>query len=283
MIEEYVRFALEDPQLTADYKQLRHDLAATLAAIPERSRLLSRDTPGDVGTRIGVADEYRRSDVREVALASHKRLEQSLRCLEEYVKPLQPDVAPHFEALRYRAYTLARRLYMMDHSQSQLAQRRLYVLVEGTSSVDTLAALGKVLVEAGADILQLREKSLGDRELLARARVLRQLTRDAARLLIINDRPDLARLADADGVHLGQDDLPVREARAIVGPDRLIGVSTHCMAQAQQAVADGADYIGCGPTFPSTTKQFAAFPGIELLRQVAPRSPCRPLPSAAFP
>ena len=134
VIEEYVRFALEDPQLTADYKQLRHDLAATLAAIPERSRLLSRDTPGDVGTRIGVADEYRRSGVREVALASHKRLEQSLRCLEEYVKPLQPDVAPHFEALRYRAYTLAQRLYMMDHSQSQLARRRFYVLVEGASS-----------------------------------------------------------------------------------------------------------------------------------------------------
>ena len=84
--------------------------------------------------------------------------------------------------------------------------------------------------------------------------------------MIINDRPDLARLADADGVHLGQADLPVREARAIVGPDRLIGVSTYSMAQAQQAVADGANYIGCGPTFPSTTKQFAAFPGIELRR-----------------
>lgn len=269
VLEEYARFALEDAQLTADYKQVRHDLAAAVAAIPDRDRLLARDTPGDVGTHIDVEDEYHRSGLQQIVLANQKRVEQALRCLEEYAKPRGPAAAQRFETLRYRVYTLARQLHILQHSRTVLDQRRLYVLVEGQASSDTLAALARTLLAAGADILQLRDKTLGDRELLARARVLRELTQAAGKLLIINDRPDLARLAGADGVHLGQDDLPVRDARAILGPDGLIGVSTHSLAQARQAVADGANYLGCGPTFPSLTKQFETFPGVEFLKQVA--------------
>ena len=97
---------------------------------------------------------------------------------------------------------------------------------------------------------------------------MRQLTAGTSTLLIINDRPDLAALVAADGVHLGQEDLSVHDARAIVGPAALVGVSTHSLEQARQAVLDGANYLGVGPTFPSTTKSFAAFTGLELLRAV---------------
>jgi thiamine-phosphate pyrophosphorylase len=85
----------------------------------------------------------------------------------------------------------------------------------------------------------------------------------------MNDRPDLAVLARADGVHVGQEEVSVKDARSIVGPDMLVGVSTHSIEQARQAVLDGANYIGVGPTFPSGTKRFAQFPGVELLRAVA--------------
>lgn len=88
-------------------------------------------------------------------------------------------------------------------------------------------------------------------------------------LFIVNDRPDIARLVGADGVHLGQDDLPVADARRIVGPDTLIGVSTHSVAQVRKAVLDGADYLGVGPTFPSRTKAFDAFPGLAFVREAA--------------
>jgi thiamine-phosphate pyrophosphorylase len=88
-------------------------------------------------------------------------------------------------------------------------------------------------------------------------------------LVIINDRPDIAALADADGVHLGQDDLRVKDAREIVGPRRLIGVSTHSIDQARTAVLNGANYLGVGPTFPSQTKSFDEFPGLEFVREVA--------------
>ena len=87
--------------------------------------------------------------------------------------------------------------------------------------------------------------------------------------MIINDRPDIAALVGADGVHVGQDELPVAEARRIVGPDKLVGVSTHSLDQARAAVLDGADYIGIGPVFPTSTKQFSRqeLAGLEYVAQ----------------
>jgi thiamine-phosphate pyrophosphorylase len=96
---------------------------------------------------------------------------------------------------------------------------------------------------------------------------VRRLTRQAGVLFIMNDRPDLARLAEADGVHLGQEDLPVQETRRILGPDALIGVSTHNPDQVRQAILDGASYVGVGPTFASATKHFTDFPGLDFVRQ----------------
>jgi thiamine-phosphate pyrophosphorylase len=151
----------------------------------------------------------------------------------------------------------------------QLKSARLYVLVTGESSESDFVAKVTSLLAAEPDLIQLRDKTLDDRTLLARARILRQLTRGSDTLFIMNDRPDLAALSQADGVHVGQEELPVAEVRKIVGPDMLIGVSTHNIAQARQAVRDGADYIGCGPTFPSSTKSFAEFPGLDFLRQIA--------------
>ena len=92
-------------------------------------------------------------------------------------------------------------------------------------------------------------------------------------LLIINDRPDVAALCGADGVHVGQDDLPVADARRIVGAGRLVGVSTHTLAQARPAAADGADYIGVGPMFATATKDAGPVAGPQLLRQVAAEVP----------
>ena len=102
-----------------------------------------------------------------------------------------------------------------------------------------------------------------------RVEMLRQITAGTSTLFVLNDRPDLAALAHADGVHVGQDELSVKEVRAIVGPEMLIGVSTHSIEQARRAVLDGANYLGCGPMFPSGTKEFRELPGIDFLRQVS--------------
>ncbi|MFD0712415.1 thiamine phosphate synthase [Paenibacillus sp. GCM10027626] len=109
-------------------------------------------------------------------------------------------------------------------------------------------------LQGGADIVQLRAKNAPKREVLAKAYALRELTLRYNVPLIINDHIDVALAVEADGVHLGQDDLPLAEARRIVGPDRLIGISTHNIGQALAAQAGGADYIGVGPVYPTGTK-----------------------------
>jgi thiamine-phosphate pyrophosphorylase len=156
----------------------------------------------------------------------------------------------------------------------RLADAWLYVLIDGGGPIERFDEINyrqrvEGLVSAGVHLLQLRDKTLDDRTLMSRARLIRELTRRANTLLVINDRADLAAACGADGVHLGQEDLPVHAARRIVGTQALLGVSTHSIEQARQAVLDGADYIGCGPTFPSSTKQFERLAGLDFLRQVA--------------
>ena len=269
VVEDYVRFALDDRHLTRELKRLRHDLATLLATLPRERLFAARDTLGDVGTQISTSAEFRREDLNSILAANFLRAIEALRSLEEFSKFVAPEAAPQFEQLRYRAYTLERAIAVTGSSLQRLQQAQLYVLIDGRESADDCERFGRELVAAGAHVLQLRAKQLDDRELLQRARRLRHATAGTSTLLIINDRPDLAALVDADGVHLGQEDLSVREARAIVGPASLIGVSTHSIEQARQAVVDGANYIGVRPTFPSTTKSFATFTGLELLRAVA--------------
>ena len=146
---------------------------------------------------------------------------------------------------------------------------RLYVLV--TSDFTTVPPLeaARLAIEGGADAIQLREKEMSDRDFLDLARQMRRLTAQHEVLFIVNDRVAIARLADADGVHLGQDDLPLLEARSLLPAGRLIGVSTHEMSQARRAASEGADYIGVGPVYPTSTKGYESGVGLSYLRSVA--------------
>ena len=170
------------------------------------------------------------------------------------------------EQIRYRTYTLERAAGLGAAAQERLADVRLCVLLTAAHCTGSPEWTVREAAAGGAGMIQLREKDLSDRELLERAREVRRWTREAGVLFIVNDRPDIARLVEADGVHLGQDDLPVKEARRILGPDALIGVSTHNIEQLRQAVLDGASYLGVGPTFPSRTKQFGELAGLEFVR-----------------
>jgi thiamine-phosphate pyrophosphorylase len=269
--EEYVRFGQNRGPLALAFKELRHALAEVLRAIPTNHRLDARDTTHDVGTETTTPQEQARRDARDVAAAGIKRCEQALRCLEEYAKTDWPVVAAAVEPLRYRLYTLEKLALRQSPERDLLVQARLYVLIDGGAGESDFVSRVAALLAAGVPLLQLRDKSLNDRSLLSRARCLRDLTRDTPTLIVINDRVDLAVLADADGVHVGQDEIAVADARRLLGPDKLIGVSTHNARQVQQALDDGADYLGCGPTFPSATKQFQQLSGLDFLRSQAGR------------
>jgi thiamine-phosphate pyrophosphorylase len=266
VVEDYCRFVLDDAFLSGELKRLRHALALALGELPAGLLLAARDTLGDVGTTISTAQEFERSSLAAVVEANLKRLQEALRSLEEYGKVRSAELGRAVEALRYRAYTLERALVLGADARARLADVRLYVLVSGSVCVHSLEWTIREAAAGGAQAFQLREKGLDDRALLERARAVRRWTRAAGVLFIMNDRPDIARLAEADGVHVGQAELPVKEVRRVVGPDALIGVSTHDLEQLRRALLDGASYVGVGPTFASGTKEFTAFPGLDFVR-----------------
>ena len=276
--EDFARFVLDDRELSAALKAIRHELAAILGPLLGEA-ILHRDTPGDVGTANKTQAEQQREDVADVVTAAGKRLGEALRAIEEYLKTISPADAGRIEQLRYRFYDIEQRLARTLCPAKRFADVRLYVLItERCCRGDWFDAAEQALL-GGADCLQLREKELESGELLRRARRLVELCHRHGKLCIINDRPDIAILSDADGVHVGQGDLPAVEARKLIGRGKILGVSTHRIEQAKQALLDGADYIGVGPVFPSATKPREFVAGLGYARQVAAEVP---LPAVAI-
>lgn len=136
-----------------------------------------------------------------------------------------------------------------------------------------LPTLLDAVLSGGGRLIQLREKTMPLAELLPLARQLARRCREVGAIFIVNDRADLALAADADGLHVGQEDLPAGRARQILRPGMILGVSTHDPAQARRAVADGADYVAVGSIYPTTTKAGFQLVGPELIRQVRPEVP----------
>jgi thiamine-phosphate pyrophosphorylase len=257
VIEDYVRFVLDDPGLTRRLKQVRHRLAVAERGLDESLLIRSRDTREDVGTHIMTHTERVRETPRAVLAANFKRVAEALRSLEEYCKLTDVWLAGRYEVLRYDVYTLEKLTMTAVAAQRSLGQAKLMVLVGGLPTLGDLTWVVGEAMAGGADVIQYREKGLPDRELLRRAREVRILTAQAHVPMILNDRVDLARLASCDGVHLGQEDLSPRDARRILGAAAHIGISTHDHPQLDAAILSGASYLGVGPVFPSPTKEFS--------------------------
>jgi len=160
---------------------------------------------------------------------------------------------------------------LLRQRQDRMRQIDLYPVIssEFTNGRPVLDVL-QAIADGGAKIVQLREKNRTEAELYKLAEAYRRITDRYNMLLIIDDHVDIALAVDADGVHLGQEDLPIPVGRQL-GPDLLLGCSTHNLAEAQQAMSDGAGYINIGPVFPTQTKSVSYPPvGIEQLRQIVP-------------
>jgi thiamine-phosphate pyrophosphorylase len=153
----------------------------------------------------------------------------------------------------------------------RLASAHLYFVCDRAPGGRPLADVLAAALAGGVDVFQLRDKRAGDDELLAAAGEAKALCAAAGALFLVNDRPDLARLAGADGVHVGQDDEPVAAARAMVGADRIVGLSTHSVAQADRGARSGADYIAVGPIHATPTKEGRSAIGLEPVRHAAAR------------
>ncbi len=149
---------------------------------------------------------------------------------------------------------------------ARLAAARLYLVCDSAPGGRELSELLPRAIAGGVDVVQLREKTLDDERLLALARLARELCERHGALFVVNDRPLLARESGADGVHVGQDDMPVAEVRELVGGDMLIGLSTHAPAEIEATDAALVDYIGVGPVHATPTKPGRPAVGLELVR-----------------
>jgi len=268
-LEDVARFLLNDADLSHQFKAMRHNLVKSLsqfglALISERNS----ETDVGIGTEIS-----HRQDLLALVTASAKRAEEALRVVEELSK--LPDLSPalhskDFESARFNLYTLERELLSRLTRQQKIKNLTgLYVIID----TDTLGLKGEVdaarkAIDGGAKVIQLRDKQRSKGELLAIAKKMADLCHHSNVLFIVNDYLDIALASDADGVHIGQNDLPLSVIRKELPIDKVIGLSTSTAAEARKAESEGVDYVAVGSVFPSPTKPKAPVVGLERLRQV---------------
>lgn len=261
IIEEWCRFGLDSPSLAEECKQLRQELAHWHTM----ELRLSRDTPGDSGTELSHPQEEQREGIDSVLQANFCRTEEALRVLEEYGKIYHPDMGKSFKQMRYRVYTLESRL--LAYRRYQLLNDAYLYLV--TSASDKMFSIVEAALQGGLKIVQYRDKDADDETRLHYGEKLCELCHRYDALFIMNDRVDLAIASNADGVHLGQKDIPIGLARQLLGPQRIIGRSTTNPQEMQKAIEQGADYIGVGPVYETPTKADKPAAGLEYVRHAA--------------
>ncbi|MGM3304712.1 thiamine phosphate synthase [Anabaena sp. WFMT] len=261
IIEEWCRFGLNDAHLAGECKRLRQEVGNWHTA----QMRAARDTPGDPGTDLTHPQEEQRSSITSLLQANFCRVQEALRVLEEYGKLYDPNMGSTFKQMRYQVYTLESTL--MGYQRHQLLWRSHLYLV--TSPLESLLEVVEAALKGGLTLVQYREKTTDDVIRLEQATQLRQLCHNYGALFIINDRVDLALAVNADGVHLGQQDLPIAIARQLLGTQRIIGRSTTNAQEMQKAIAEGADYIGVGPVYETPTKVGKAAAGLEYVSYAA--------------
>jgi thiamine-phosphate pyrophosphorylase len=268
LMEEYCRFALNCEHLSSRAKQIRHKLCSCADKLGIEKLISARDAVSDVGKDAKVQSQLRRTNLREAFIAASKRITEALRVLAETVAPIDASISDTFEKLRFDAYTLEKDVLLFSDTSARFAGVILYVLINAdvnTSSEDIIS-LVKACSSGGADCIQLRAKNLTDKKLLKLAADLVKICRDEGVISIINDRIDIAVATDADGVHLGQDDLSVETARLLQLKPLIIGVSTHSVEQLTQAIISRPAYIALGPVFSTPTKPDIEVAGLEYVK-----------------
>ncbi|MDY6938362.1 MAG: thiamine phosphate synthase [Cyanobacteriota bacterium] len=265
IVEEWCRFGLDDRALTDECKQLRQ----ALASWHTQELREMRDTPADTGTELTHPQERERAGIEHVLQANLCRTQEALRVLEEYGKLHHPKMGEAFKHMRYRVYALDSQLLARGRHQ-KLQQAQLYLI---TAADENLPIIVEQALQGGLTLVQYREKHADDATRIEQGIQLRKLCHRYGALFVMNDRVDLALAVDADGVHLGQHDVPVAFARKLLGSSRIIGRSTTNPQEMKQAIEEGADYIGVGPVYETPTKPGKAPAGLEYIRYATENSP----------
>lgn len=265
IIEEWCRFALNNQELANKCKQMRQ----TVGQWHTNDLKIARDTPNDLGTQLSHPQEENRDSIAHVLSANFGRLQESLRVLEEYGKLHKAEMGATFKKLRYEAYTLESQLICCERLQ-KLQEAPLYLV---TSPSEHLLSVVESALKGGLKIVQYRDKETDDGIRWENAAKLCQLCHDYDALFLVNDRVDLAIAVNADGVHLGQHDLPIKVARELLGNQAIIGKSTTSPEEMAKTLSESPDYIGVGPVYATPTKAGKAPAGLSYVEYAAENCP----------
>ena len=268
VMEEYCRFGLNHPGLAAKAKSCRHHLCEQLKKIDSVLLLTNRDVEGDVGKDLKIDGQQRRASLEDCFTAAAKRASEALRALAEATQAIDSNIAAAMEKLRFEVYSLEKQAVLKSSARQKFQSVRLYVLINAfpETNENELLNLTRTCADSGADCLQLRAKELDDRKLLTLAKQFAGICRDAHVISIINDRVDIALLAESDGVHLGQTEIPVSCARQLARRPLIVGVSTHNNDELRRAIESDCDYAGIGPAFTSPTKRKLEVAGLDYIQ-----------------
>ncbi len=271
LLEDVARLLLNDAALSQQLKTMRHGLVTSDWSFNQQL-LQSRDSEGDVGVDIETPEQTKPKELPIVVVANARRVQEALRTLEELAKiPGTTKLdSEKFKQARFSLYAIERTLLSKLLRKDKIKSiPGLYVII------DTQALKGRGHVEVasqairgGARTVQLRDKLQSKKELLTIAQELKNLCAEHNVLFVMNDYLDLALASDADGLHLGQNDLPIKLARKLLPMDKILGCSTTTVDQAIAAESEGADYIAAGSIYPTSSKETAKLIGLEGLSQI---------------
>jgi len=277
VLEDVARFLLNDAQLSQQLRAIRHDLTQKTRLL-DTGLLSQRDSEHDTGAgrdNVSYEGEAKQSqqDMVGIVIANAKRVEESLRVLEELSKLPEINLGLYsddFKRARFTLYTLERDLVSKILRRDKLEQiSGLYVILDRQvlAGKDEVAVASQI-IRGGAKVIQLRDKQGSKRELLVVAQKLKDICGQFDVLFIINDYLDLVVAVDADGLHVGQGDLPVSVIRRELPIDKIVGCSVNMLSQAIRAEKEGADYIAVGSIFPTTTKEHATVVGVDVIKEI---------------
>lgn len=287
VVEEIARLMLNDKKITEKIKSLRGKVKQGIALIGKGDDLINmRDSGSDVGKDMYPASEAERYGISQIITSNIKRAEEASRVLEEFGKLSDKEAGRIFKSVRFELYTiekeLASRLSAVDR---RLLDFDLYVVTDPDvlgkrSPVEAV----KQAIRGGCKIVQLRDKKASIGQYYNMAKQIAPICRKAGVTFIVNDYLDVCMALDADGIHIGQDDIPVPVARKLLGNGKIIGLSTHSFDQAMKGIRSGADYISVGPIFSTASKPNTKPLGIDLLRRIssAINKSSKPVPFVAI-
>jgi thiamine-phosphate pyrophosphorylase len=270
VLEEFARLSLNDTGLTQRLKNLRHDILDIDLKLQEQL-IDARDSRGDVGADMEASGGNKQRDAEKAIVANARRVQESLRVMEETAKA--PGIgldSDKYKKARFALYAIEKDLLGRMLRQDKLKRLTgLYVIIDtaflkGRSPAEAAAQV----IRGGAKVIQLRDKERSSGELLPMAEEIKKICTENNVLFIVNDSLDIALAADADGLHVGRDDLPVAAARRLLPVGKILGGSARTVKEAIKARSEGADYLGVGSMYATTTKEKAEVVGPDRLKAI---------------